>query len=211
MREEPADGRLAPVTYLPSARRPPSSEPVASLPRREAGERKTSTQGEEAARGERVERRAANVAVHQLARRGMSRWELAQVLERRGVDEATAAAELDRLESLGLLDDAALAVSLVFTQHTRKGLGRSAIAHELRQRHIDPAIIDEALGELGDDDERERAIELAVKRAAQLHRVDETTARRRLSGFLARKGYDTGVIRDAVETALGDRSGVRFR
>lgn len=186
--------RLAPVTYLPSVRHAPRPGDGAA---------------DDAPEG-RADRRASNVAVHQLARRGMSRWELAQVLERRGVDERSAAAELDRLESVGLLDDAALAVSLVFTQHTRKGLGRSAIAHELKQRHIDQAIIDDALGELDDEDERERATELAVKRAAQLRSVDPETARRRLSGFLARKGYEASVVRTAVETALGERS-PRFR
>ena len=36
----------------------------------------------------------------------MSRWELEQVLAKREVDERTATAELDRLESIGLIDDA---------------------------------------------------------------------------------------------------------
>lgn len=216
------EGRLAPVTYLSSVRNGASApgsvsaEPSDAAPNdaapNDAGAEGAGVEGagvegaaaETRGAGHRPGRRAANVAVHQLARRGMSRWELAQVLERRGVDERTAAAELDRLESLGLLDDSALAVSLVFTQHTRKGLGRSAIARELAQRHIEPAIIRDALGELGDDDERERALELALKRVGRLGAVDRETARRRLSGYLARKGYDSGVVREAVDAALGD-------
>jgi regulatory protein len=137
----------------------------------------------------------------------MSRWELAQVLHKRGVDETAARAELDRLESVGLLDDAALALSVVFTQHTRKGLGRAAIAHELRRRHIDQQLIDDALSELDDDDELERALELAMKRVGQLSAVDDETARRRLSGFLARKGYGSDVVRQSVERAMSARGG----
>ena len=146
--------------------------------------------------------RASNVSMHQLARRGMSRWELQQVLDKRGVDAATARAELDRLQSVGLLDDAALALTLVYTQHTRKGLGRSAIAQELRRRHIDQAIIDDALSEIADDDELQRALELAHKRAPQLRGLDDQTARRRLAGYLARKGYGSDVLRAAMSSVF---------
>jgi regulatory protein len=161
---------------------------------------------------ERPGKRASNVSMHQLARRGMSRWELEQVLARREIEPETAQAELDRLESVGLLDDAALAVTLVYTQHTRKGLGRSAIEQELKRRHIDPLIIEEALEEIADDDELERATELAVKRVGQLASYDDETAKRRLHGFLARKGYDSSTVRQAMDTALATRGkrGVRF-
>jgi regulatory protein len=142
----------------------------------------------------------------------MSRWELEQVLARREIEPETAQAELDRLESVGLLDDAALAVTLVYTQHTRKGLGRSAIAQELKRRHIDPLIIEDALEEIADDDELERATELAVKRVGQLASYDDETAKRRLHGFLARKGYDSSTVRQAMDAALATRGkrGVRF-
>ena len=105
-----------------------------------------------------------------------------------------------------------LAVTLVFTQHTRRGLGRAAIAQELKRRHIDAETIEEALAEIADDDELERATELALKRVPQLHAVDDETAKRRLNGFLARKGYGSSVVRAAIQTAMETRkSGVRFR
>ncbi|HWU57850.1 MAG TPA: regulatory protein RecX [Microbacteriaceae bacterium] len=195
------DERLAPVTYLPGAK--PTEKAERARARVEQVGRTADTAEER--RGKRPGARAANVSLHQLARRGMSRWELQQVLQRREVDERTAEAELDRLERVGLLDDAALAVTLVYTQHTRKGLGRTAIAHELRRRHIDQDIIDDALSEIEDGDERERALELAHKRAGQLRGFDDETARRRLSGFLARKGYSNEIVREAVDSALGSR------
>lgn len=203
---------LAPVTYLPGAQ--PSAQLEGALERveheRESATAATADRSEHT--GRRAGARAANVSIHQLARRGMSRWELEQVLEKRDVTSDVAEAELDRLERVGLLDDAALAVTLVYTQHTRKGLGRSAIAHELRRRHIDHDIIEDALSEIEDNDERERALELAHKRVGQLNSVDDDTAYRRLSGFLARKGYSSEIVRHAVESAMKTRpSGVRFR
>ncbi|GAA1445459.1 recombination regulator RecX [Leifsonia poae] len=157
--------------------------------------------------------RASNVSMHQLARRGMSRWELSQVLAKREIEPEIAEAELNRLESVGLLDDAALAVTLVYTQHNRKGLGRTAIAQELKRRHIAPDIIDDALAEIEDEDELERATELAVKRIGQLSSYDDETAKRRLNGFLARKGYSSSIVRQAMDVAFASRRsrGVRFQ
>lgn len=214
---------LAPVSYLPGIQVPardgitgPRARRVRAAEVDEAGEDSGADvrelgRGRGGAQNGEAGSRASHVAVHQLARRGMSRWELEQVLRKRGVDDDQAAAELDRLESVGLLDDAALALTLVFTLHTRRGLGRRAIAHELAGRHIDPDIVMDALSEIEDDDERERALELAVKRLGQLSAYDDETIERRLSGFLARKGYGSGLVRDVVSAAMGAReSPVRF-
>ena len=164
---------------------------------------------------ERQSRRATGLTIRQLARRGMSRWELEQLLTRREIEPEVFGPELDRLEAMGVVDDASLAASLAFTQHSRKGLGRTAIEQELKRRHIDPELIELALADIADEDELARATELAVKRAGQLSSYDDETARRRLHGFLARKGYASDVIRQAMEAALASRrtrsSGVRFQ
>jgi regulatory protein len=201
------------VTYLPGANPSAQAEDALDRVERQRARAAVPAEAEHSEHaGKRSSARAANVSIHQLARRGMSRWELQQVLEKRGVTADVAGAELDRLERVGLLDDAALAVTLVYTQHTRKGLGRSAIAHELRRRHIEQEIIEDALSEIEDDDERERALELAHKRVGQLNSVDDDTAYRRLTGFLARKGYSSQIVRSAVESAMSTRrSGVRFQ
>lgn len=162
--------------------------------------------------GRRRPARAENVSMHALTRRGMSRWELEKTLLSREFDEHVVATELDRLEGVGLLDDGALAETFVRTQHERKGLGRGAITAELRRRHIGQEHIDAALEQVDDDDEQTRATELAIKRAGQLSSYDLETAKRRLHGFLSRKGYSSGVVRAAIDEALSPRSsGVRFR
>ena len=160
----------------------------------------------------RRELRVENVSMHALTRRGMSRWELEKTLLSRELDEETVAAELERLEAVGLIDDGALAETLVRTQHERKGLGRGALTAELRRRHIDQQHIDVALEQIDADDEQIRATELAVKRAGQLSSYDLETAKRRLNGFLMRKGYSSAVVRTAIDEALSSRSSnVRFR
>ena len=183
------------------------AEPTDSMPSDVAGESRSVERS-----STRREVRAENVSMHALTRRGMSRWELEKTLLSRELDEEVVEAELDRLEGVGLLDDATLAETFVRTQHDRKGLGRGAITAELRRRHIDQEHIDAALEQVDDDDEQTRATELAVKRAGQLSSYDLETAKRRLHGFLSRRGYSSAVVRAAIDEALSPRSsGVRFR
>lgn len=168
---------------------------------------------EEDDEADRQSKKVSAVTIRQLARRGMSRWELEQVLRKRELEPEIFAPELDRLEALGVIDDASLAVSLAFTQHSRKGLGRTAIEQDLKRRHIDPELIEIALADIADEDELDRATELAVKRIGQLSSYDDETVRRRLHGFLARKGYNSGIVRQAMDAAFASRKrgGVRFQ
>src|SRR5690606_10858028 len=104
-----------------------------------------------------------------------------------------------------------LAETLVRTQRDRKGLGRQALVAELRRRHIDPSIIESVLeaDDDGEDAEQERANELAFKKARALTSYDQETAKRRLTGFLMRKGYSSRVVRTATDAALNGRAGER--
>jgi len=181
-----------------------------------AGGTQPEPQGEDLGRNRR-EARADQVSLQALARKGLSRWELEGILLARDLCEAVVDKELQRLEDVGLVDDFALAETLVRTQHDRKGLGRSALKAELRRRHIPQEAIESALEQLNDDDEQARATELAIKRAGQLSSYDLETAKRRLNGFLMRRGYSSSVVRNAVDEALSGRpssrgtEGVRFR
>jgi regulatory protein len=197
---------LARVTYLPGAQPVPSSAVVDDAAP-SVDPSAVDTLGRDSS-----ERRAENVSLSALTRRGMSRWEMEKTLVSRDLDERVVQEELERLERVGLIDDAALAETYVRTQHERKGLGRAALMSELRRRHIPQESIDLALEQVDDDDEQSRATELAVKRAGQLSSYDQETAMRRLTGFLLRKGYSSSVVRNAVDAALrGRSSGVRFR
>lgn len=153
------------------------------------------------------------LAVRRLARRGCSEWEIAELL--RGHDAAPDEVEhvLAELRRRGYLDDAELARQLVESLHTRKGQSRAVIGRELSSRRIDASIVSEALEALDDDDELRRALVVAEKRAGQLRSLDQATAERRLSAYLARRGYGSAIIREACSRALSGskRSGVSFR
>lgn len=151
-------------------------------------------------------RRAENVTLHAITRRGQSRAEVADLLRRREIDPTVAEAELDRLESVGLIDDRALAIDLADRLRTRKKLGPSALRSELMRRKLDRSAIDEALA--GADDEGaddDLIVELARDRARRLRGLDRTTAERRLIDYLARKGHSGSSAREAARRALDAR------
>ncbi|CAN5475327.1 hypothetical protein BH09ACT4_BH09ACT4_06250 [soil metagenome] len=158
--------------------------------------------------------RAENVSMHALTRRGQSRRELERILRSRNLPDDVIVDEVDRLERVGLIDDVALGQNLVGVLQERKGLGRTGIASELTRRLLSPAAIAYALELVDTGDELARARELAVKRAGQLASYDRETAQRRLSAYLARRGYSGSTVRAAVDHALAGRhaaTAVRFR
>ncbi|MFK4483672.1 regulatory protein RecX [Curtobacterium sp. AB7] len=147
---------------------------------------------------------AERLSMRALGRKGVSESEMRTLLAQQDLDPDVVEHEIERLTRVGLLDDVALATDLVDRLHARKGLGRQGVVTELRRRGIDQIAIDTALDEAADDEDDEfiRAQELADKRAPQMRGLDRATAERRLSGFLMRKGYGSGVVRIAVQRAL---------
>lgn len=195
---EGESGALAPVIFLPGAREAHAER--ASL----AASHERSAQEADA-------RRAENVTMHALTRRGQSRAEIADLLRRREIDPVVAETELDRLESVGLIDDRALAADLVDRLRSRKKLGPSALRNELMLRKLDRAAIDEALAENDDEaSDDDLVVELARDRARRLGGLDRTTAERRLVDFLARKGHTGSSAREAARRALDDRDDELF-
>jgi regulatory protein len=187
----------------------PAVEAPAATERRAGGVRFVE-QADDAAESAPKPPAVRKASINALARKGMSSAEMVTLLENREIEPDEAAAEVQRLEAAGLLDDRVLAEDLVRSLRDRKGLGKSAITAELRRRRVDQAAIDEALDSVDVDDELERATEVAIKRAGQLSSYDRTTAERRLSAFLQRRGYSGSVVGAAVNAALGP-AGPRFR
>lgn len=100
------------------------------------------------------------------------------------------------------LDDLALAERLIEKAEQRKKLGRSAIRRELKTRLIADAIIDTALLQTSAEDETERMRAVAEERARRLGSLDRTTAERRLTAYLARRGFSGSAVYRTVREVL---------
>lgn len=154
----------------------------------------------------------ADRIVRGLSRKSLSVAEVEVRLYTEGVAERDALEIVERFTRFGYLDDLRMAEQLVVSLRERKKLGRSSIQQELRARKIDPDAIASALDALDGDDEYRTALELARKRLPSLRSLSDEVAERRLTGFLARRGYSGGLVQRVVrETVRGSGPSVRFR
>ena len=137
-----------------------------------------------------------------LTRRDMSEREVRAWLSARDVAENDAEEWIERMQRLGYVDDLRMATHLVDKLVARGGKGRGVIVQKLTERGIDRGTASEAVSHLDDDSQQQQATELAVARASRMGTLTDEAARRRLHGFLARRGYSSTVIREAVHHAL---------
>jgi len=132
-----------------------------------------------------------------------TRAQLADALRRRGVPEDAAQAVLERFGEVGLIDDEAFAEAWVTSRHAGRGLGRKALAAELRNRGVADDTVRDAVSHLDPEEELETARRLVARRLASTRNLPVATRTRRLTGMLARKGYPPGmafrVVREALE------------
>lgn len=132
-----------------------------------------------------------------------TRAQLADALRRRGVPDDAAEAVLQRFQEVGLIDDEAFAEAWVSSRHAGRGLGRRALAAELRHRGVADDTVREAIGNLDPEEELETARRLVARRLPGTRGLGTVARTRRLTGMLARKGYPPGlafrVVREALE------------
>ena len=148
---------------------------------------------------------ARQIVLRQLAMAPRSRAQLEQKLSQRGCPADVAAAVLDRMTEVGLVDDEAYAQMLVRSQQAGRGLAKRALARELRTKGIEDDLAQRALASIPDADERDRARTLVDKKLRAMHGLGIEVQTRRLAGMLARKGYSPNmtyaVIREAIAEA----------
>ncbi|CAB4603607.1 MAG: recombination regulator RecX [Actinobacteria bacterium] len=151
---------------------------------------------------EKQESRARNVLLYQLSKSAKSKDQCRKILANRGIDSEIAEKVLDRFEEAQIIDDAVFARAFTNSRIRGKGLAKTAIARELREKGVDQELIETALQELDNEGELARATELAVNRVRRMGHLEKLVIQRRLSGFLARKGYAGSIVQSATRVAL---------
>ncbi|HVQ92660.1 MAG TPA: regulatory protein RecX [Mycobacteriales bacterium] len=118
-----------------------------------------------------------------------SRSELAAALARRGVPADAAEAVLGRFAEVGLIDDRAFAAAWVDSRHVGRGLGRRALAAELRRRGIDDGTAADAIATLDPGTEEATARALVRRKLRASSGLAPEVRARRVVAMLARRGY----------------------
>ena len=141
--------------------------------------------------GKRSQGRAA--AARLASGRMMSRKELTERLDRKGIAPDTIAEAVDWLESLGAVDDAAYA-GAVARHYAAGGYGPGRVRQELQKRGIPRELWDSALAQLPDST---AAIEKFLQSKLKGRTPDRTTLKK-LSDALLRRGFSWNDIRPAL-------------
>lgn len=140
--------------------------------------------------------RARNTAYRFLTYRPRSRAELEAKLRERGFEEAVLEIVLADLMRLGYVNDRQFANQWTLSRTRLRGFGRRRIEQELKNKGIDRELIREVFAEVFvDETELETAKLIAEKKINAMARFDRETRRRRLAGFLERKGFSFEIIR----------------
>lgn len=147
--------------------------------------------------------KARDAALNLLSFRARSATELRRRLRRKEFPEEVVDACVDELVERGLVDDSAFAEMFVRDRVHFRPKGRRRMVQELRAKGVDAEVADEAVGEVM---EREEISELdlareAVSKWSRRSGEDPQRARRRLYGFLARRGFGGDVVRQVLEEA----------
>jgi regulatory protein len=150
---------------------------------------------------EKLEQRVRNVLLFQLGRSAKTEHQLREMLARREFPPEVFEPILARFVESQIIDDASYARGHVASRIACGGRSRAALSRELRQRGVADGLIEAALGDLDAEAELTQATELARKRLARMSSLDEATARRRVLGFLQRRGYAPGLAVQALRSA----------
>lgn len=149
--------------------------------------------------------RAREEALRFLAHRMRSRQEVGDRLARRGWAAEVIADVLSRLERVGLIDDERFARLWVDERMRLRPRGLALLRQELRRKGISEETIDRTVSAYrSESDELARARDLLIRRQGRYAGLDPQTARRRMAGLLARRGFDSETVYAAVRQVLGE-------
>ena len=126
-----------------------------------------------------------------LSYRARSEKEIRQNLRKHEMPEEVIEETIEKLRKAGLANDNEFAQAWVENRSTFRPRSRRALAMELRQKGLDDETVHSAVSGV---DEEALAYEAAQKRLGRLKGLEWNEFRKKLSEFLARRGFPYSVI-----------------
>lgn len=145
---------------------------------------------------EEASEKAYQRALNYLSYRPRSEREVRENLQKHDTPEEDIEEVLERLREMHLVDDRDFAQTWVENRATFRPRGRIALKNELRQKGVDTQVIDEVLQDLN---EEELAYRAAQKKHRRYRKLEWPEYRRKMYGFLSRRGFDYYVAGQIVK------------
>lgn len=146
---------------------------------------------------------AVDAAARFLSYRPRSRFEVKTNLEKKTYPDDVVHAALERLETLGYLDDEAFARFWVDNRDAFKPRSPMALAMELRQKGVPDAIIRKVVETVDAEDSAYRA---AIQRLSRYRGEPIDDFKRKVGGFLQRRGFGYAVVNDVLNQIIEELS-----
>lgn len=139
--------------------------------------------------------RGKEIAMRLITNRPRSKKEVRDRMREKEIEEAVRERVIDRFEELDLLDDEAFARYWIDQRARFKPRGKPLLRQELRQKGVDQQIVNDLLE---DTDDSAAVRQAAEKKARTLTRYSEDQFKKKLIGFLQRRGFSYYDSRDVV-------------
>ena len=150
-----------------------------------------------------VESVARAIALRKLTATACTRHELDRALQAKNVPEGVIDGVLDRLQEVGLVNDASFAVDWVSSRQQRRHLSRRLLRRELQAKGVERSHIDSALDQVDRNAELTSARDLVDRKLASMSGVAREVQYRRLAGMLSRRGFDSAITTQVLADVLG--------
>ena len=147
------------------------------------------------------ENEAKNTALRLLSFRRRTEKEVKEKLQKKGFDEKTIKKTIEKLKEYDLINDLEFATAWVKDRLAYKQRGRRLLKQELWKRGIKKEIIDQVTQELCKDEDKS-AIELLEKIKNRYKNLEPQVAKRRMYGFLLRRGFSYETINQAMHNYI---------
>ena len=134
-----------------------------------------------------------------LKRKTYTKSEIERQLQREGFSSDAIETSIEELIRSGHIRDRKYAENWIIRRQKSNPRGKTLLKRELVDKGIDRETAEQVIATVETEDETKVALEIAQKRAKQYKRLPTHVAKRRLHGFLARRGFGSDIVRHVLE------------
>ncbi|HIB89671.1 TPA: RecX family transcriptional regulator [Candidatus Poribacteria bacterium] len=147
--------------------------------------------------------RAKNFAVNLLhEEQTYTKPKLVEELNRKGFSQEGINASIEDLERTGFIKDETFARKWIRRREKSKPRGRKMLRLELINKGIDLSTINQVLSNIDSNKELSTALRLAEKQVKRYKSLEPHVAKRRLHGFLTRRGFGYNTVEQVMQKVL---------
>ncbi|MFQ5576732.1 MAG: RecX family transcriptional regulator [Anaerolineae bacterium] len=141
-------------------------------------------------------------SLNYLSYRARTQHEVAQYLQKKETPEAIITRVIERLAAHNYLNDAEFGRAWVETRSRLNPKGKQALRFELKRKGLGEQDITQALSDLNENTLAWQAI---TKKLPQWQRLDKANFRKKLTGYLTRRGFNYQTINATLARAWQER------